>query len=59
MKTDLRSMAAMMASKKTKDDFCALRLTCKDIYLETFRPFGRYYFITVSVGFTGASLDRL
>jgi hypothetical protein len=54
-----RSMAAMTASKKTKDDFCALRLTCKDLYLKTFRLFGRYYFTIVSVGFTRASLDRL
>ena len=49
----------MMASRRTKEDFCALRLTCKDVYLKTFRLFGRYYFTTVSVGFTRVSLDRL
>ena len=37
-----RSMTAMTASKKTKDDFCALHLTCKDLCLRTFRLFGRY-----------------
>jgi hypothetical protein len=50
---------AMNASEMSMCDFCALRLTCKDLYLKTFRLFGRCYFTTVSVGFTGASLERL
>lgn len=41
------------------DDFRAFCLTCKDVYLKTFKLFGRYYFATVSVGFTRASLNRL
>jgi hypothetical protein len=49
----------MSASEKSMYDFRAFRLTCKDIYLKTFRLFGRRYFSTVSVRFTRVSLDRL
>jgi hypothetical protein len=41
------------------DDFRALRLTCKDIYLKTFRLYGVTYFTEVSVAFTTISLRRL
>jgi hypothetical protein len=47
------------ASKTSMYDFCAFRLTCKDVYLKTHRLFGRRYFATVSVGFASASLNRL
>ena len=53
------SMKAANAERTTKEDFCAFRLTCKDVYLKTFRLFGQRYFTKVSVGFTRVSLDRL
>jgi hypothetical protein len=40
-------------------DFRALRLTCKDLYMETFRLYGVTYFTNASVSFTAASLHRL
>lgn len=47
------------ATEMSMNNFRAFRLTCKDVYLKTFRLFCRNYFTTVSVGFTSASLDRL
>jgi hypothetical protein len=41
------------------DDFRALRSTCKDVYLKTFRLYGVTYFTEVSVAFTTISLRRL
>jgi hypothetical protein len=41
------------------DDFRALRLTCKDLYLKTFRLYGITYFTDVSVVLTKHSLERL
>jgi hypothetical protein len=41
------------------EDFCALRLTCKDFYIKTFRLFGVTFFSMVTVIFTVASLRRL
>jgi hypothetical protein len=40
-------------------DFRALRLTCKDIYLKTFRLYRVTYFTQISVASTAVSLRRL
>ena len=39
--------------------FRALRLTCKEVYLKTFRVFAINYFTDISVAFNAASLRRL
>jgi hypothetical protein len=50
---------SMSASERSMYDFRAFRLTCKDVYLKTFRLFGRRYFSKVSVGFAFVGLRRL
>jgi hypothetical protein len=51
--------AAYEDKNKGLDDFRALRLTCKDLYLKTFRLYGVTYLSDVSVVLTKHSLERL
>lgn len=49
----------LQGDHESLEAFRALRLTCKELYLKTFRVFALTYFTNISVAFTTASLHRL